>query len=363
MTWPQPRHWLAAVAAGLLLGFMGALEPFTSVWYSRPTANKFTAMLPIVGRWSVLLVGASCLTLLGFTLLREFDRRGRLRPWHYAATAVLVVAVNAVSFDPLSFTLLRWSHVALELPWRPFFMHMSWWRGQQMLWAMGMPSVLIMVGMASFAFAYNTRARRNAAALANAQLRLTEAERRVLAEQLHGAQAAIEPDFLFATLESMATCSAAEPARAARLLDALIRFLRAALPADAEQACTLGLQARLIEAYLEIETLRSGGRLQARVELPERLRDRPFAPLLLLPLVHDAVDRGAQRVSLKISLADGRLRLDVEDDGPGARDEGLHAELSRRLQLLYGDAAELRALAGPGAGQRVQLEINDREKP
>jgi hypothetical protein len=358
MTWPQPRHWLAAVAIGLLLGFMGALEPFTSVWYSRPYANKFAAMLPILGRWSVLLVGASCLTLLGFTLLRELDRRGRLRPWHYAAMTVLVVAINAVTCDPLAFALLRWSHVALGLPWRPFFMHMSWWGGQQMLWAMGMPSVLIMVGMASFAFAYNTRARRNAAALANAQLRLTEAERRVLAEQLHGAQAAIEPDFLFATLESMAACSAAEPSRAARLLDALIRFLRAALPAGAEQACTLGLQARLIQAYLEIEALRSGERLQGRVDLPERLRDRPFAPLLLLPLVHDAIERGARRVTLNVSSASGRLRLDVEDDGPGTAAAALHVELSRRLQLLYGDAAVLQARPGQG----VRLEINDREE-
>lgn len=358
IVWPRGRAWLAAVGLGVGLGFLGAMEPFTGVWHSRPTMSKLGVMLPILSRWSLMLAGAACLTLLGFTLLRELERRGRLKTWHHVALVVAVVVVNALTFDILAFAVLRWSHVALKLPWRPFWMTLSWWDSMLTLWIIAMPSVLVMVSMASFALAYNLRARRTAAALANAQLRLTQAERRALAEQLHGAQASVEPEFLFATLAAMAACFETEPQRAGRLLDALIRFLRAALPAHAEQVCTLGQQAELMTAYLDIETLRAGGRLTGRVDVPEALREHPFAPLLLLPLLRDAVARGARDVTVRVTAPAGRLCIEAEDDGSPPGSQALLDELQRRLRLLYGEKAGLWR-----EGRVTRLEINDTERP
>ena len=132
--------------------------------------------------------------------------------------------------------------------------------------------IMTFVGTVILSAVYYLKDSRTSGALAVAQLGLSHAQKRRLTEELRSAQAALDPDFLFATLAEVDRRFDGDPLVAQRLLDALIRYLRAALPAKDDSIGTLGQQATLVRAYLEIESIRSSGRLQADVERAERAR-------------------------------------------------------------------------------------------
>jgi two-component system sensor histidine kinase YesM len=204
--------------------------------------------------------------------------------------------------------------------------------------------------------------------LAIAQLGLSQAQKRRLTEELRTAQAALDPEFLFATLAEVDRRFASEPQVAQRLLDAFIRYLRAALPAKDEAIGTLGQQATLTRAYLEIEAIRSAGRLQVDIEVPSELETRLFAPALILPLAALAAGDGAGsgrdgRILMKAFLGVGRLTVDVRGDGcdPWAmrEQETTLASLRQRLGALYGDRAELSFAARAPSGRTAKIVIDD----
>jgi LytS/YehU family sensor histidine kinase len=290
---------------------------------------------------------------------------------HYVFTIVVVAAICASVIDPalvlvrrsviLALGLTGVDHSALTLP-----SHLR----RSLINAM--PVTLIMLSMWSLLWIYFHAAKRTAQALAAAQLRLAEVQRTVLAEQLQSAQAMVEPAFLFGTLSLIEQEFERDPEAAHRLLDALIRYLRAALPTSDAAGCTLGQQAELVRAYLEIERIRSGGRLGFAVELPAALQERPFAPLLVLPLVANAVRHGVASaregmVTVRAGTQDGRLLIQVDDDGSGRcaairEGEGL-AGVRERLAALYGIGARLTLFDRVPRGVSARLELPQGEQP
>ena len=287
----------------------------------------------------------------------------RLR--HYIVVIVIVAAVCASVIDP-ALVLVRRSvvlalgvtgadHSGLPLP-----SHLR----RSLINAL--PVTLIMLTMWSLLWVHFHAAQRTAQALAAAQLRLADVERTVLAEQLQSAQAMVEPAFLFDTLTLIEHEFVRDPEGAHRLLDALIRYLRAALPASDESGCTLGQQAELVRAYLEIERMRSGGRLGIAVELPAALQDRPFAPLLVLPLAVNAVRHGvapaqAGAVTVRAGTQDDRLVIQVDDDGSGRcagiREGAGLAGVRDRLAALYGGGARLTLFDRLPRGISARIEL------
>ena len=184
--------------------------------------------------------------------------------------------------------------------------------------------------------------------------RVEAAERQLKVSQLELLEAQIEPHFLYNTLANVISLIDADPPTAKRMVERLIDYLRrAALAANAEEA-TLGGQVGLLRAYLDLIVLRMGARLAYRIDVSRELEPLLLPPMLLQPLVENAIKHGlepkvAGGVLTVTALRDAdRLVLTVSDDGVGVRttradgSTGLGlTNLRERLATLYGSRASL----------------------
>ena len=194
-----------------------------------------------------------------------------------------------------------------------------------------------------------------------ARMRANEAQLRLLQGQM-------EPHFLFNTLATVISLVDADPPRAKHMLEALTDYLRASLGSLRHEGSTVGLELDLATRYLELMRSRMGERLRFELDAAPDVRGAALAPLLLQPLIENAVkhglepqvDGGLVRVSAHRVREDGRdlLRICVDDDGAGlaaapARKDGngiaLH-NLRERLQGRFGAAASLTLATLPAPG-------------
>ena len=168
-------------------------------------------------------------------------------------------------------------------------------------------------------------------------------------------QAQVEPHFLFNTLASIDHLIETDPPRASVMQKNLITYLRATLHKMREGATTLGREADLITAYLEILKVRMEDRLSVRVDVPQGLRSATFPPMMLQSLVENAIKHGlepcpdAATLTVSAEINDGALRVRVADTGvgydpinSGTRGTGLGlANIRERLEMMYGQSAHL----------------------
>lgn len=199
------------------------------------------------------------------------------------------------------------------------------------------------------------------------QLRAQKTRSQLTQAQLRLLQAQIEPHFLFNSLANVAALIDAEPALAGRLLDALIRYLRSSLQRTRAERGSLGDEVALLTAYLDVLKIRMGERLDYAFEIPPDLMAREFPPMLLQPLVENAIRHGLEpklaggRLRVSAAEGDGCLRIVVSDDGVGFGDTagdgvGL-ANVRARLAALYGPEARMLVNSGVGAGVTATLEL------
>ena len=106
-------------------------------------------------------------------------------------------------------------------------------------------------------------------------------------------QSRIRPHFLFNTLNSAIALVRQEPARAENLLEDLSDLFRAAL-AEHGESVTLAQEIELAKNYLSIEQVRFGDRLQVQWQLDPAAHLAKLPPLLLQPLVENAVHHGVE---------------------------------------------------------------------
>jgi signal transduction histidine kinase len=201
------------------------------------------------------------------------------------------------------------------------------------------------------------------------QARALALERAALDAQLRSLQAQIEPHFLFNTLANVASLIDAAPDKARAMLERLIELLRASLASSRATRTRLEDELRLVRAYLDILALRMGPRLTYSIELEPGLAGCEVPPLLVQPLVENAIRHGLEpkltggRVEVVARVQSGQLEVTVSDDGlgftPDARAGVGLANLRERLAALYGEAALLRIEdALPGTRVRVSLPLN-----
>ncbi len=119
-------------------------------------------------------------------------------------------------------------------------------------------------------------------------------ERQAAQARLALLQAQIEPHFLFNTLANLHALIGAEPARAQTMLSHLNDFLRASLSAARKDRNTLAEEFALLGDYLELLSIRMGARLAFRLDLPQELAQMQVPPMLLQPLVENAVKHGLE---------------------------------------------------------------------
>ncbi len=198
------------------------------------------------------------------------------------------------------------------------------------------------------------------------------AQRHIAEARLKLLQAQIEPHMLFNTLANLRTLVDLDPARAQTMLDQLIVYLRGTLAASRSATTTLEHEFAHLGAYLELMKVRMASRLSIVIDLPEPLRACAIPPMLLQPLVENAIKHGLEpkieggTVRIEASTVDGRLRVEVIDDGIGLVDGDEDADVDtgsyglahvrERLQTLYGDAGRLVIAARPAGGVSARVE-------
>lgn len=155
--------------------------------------------------------------------------------------------------------------------------------------------------------------------------------------QLEVIRARLNPHFLFNSLQNISSMMKQDPQTASRMMARLGDLLRMVLRQDSEPECTLEEEMELTEAYLSLERMRFGDRLDVRWQVEEAVRDALIPCFLLQPLVENAIVhglRGAGRRGLIVISAearDGSLRVRIQDNGLG-----LPAEDLSRLKLGVG---------------------------
>jgi signal transduction histidine kinase len=196
--------------------------------------------------------------------------------------------------------------------------------------------------------------------LARAAAARSEAQRLAAESQLRMLRAQIEPHMLFNTLANLRSLIDDDAPKAKEMVDLLIVYLRSALSASRTEATTLRAEFAQLRAYLEIMSLRMGPRLAYRLELPSALEQTAVPPMLLQPLVENAIKHGlepkvgagsvevtARRTDagVEISVSDSGLGLSPEDEsqapGDGAGGSYGLTHVRARLQAVYGTGATL----------------------
>jgi sensor histidine kinase YesM len=201
--------------------------------------------------------------------------------------------------------------------------------------------------------------------LALDRARSAELERQAASAQLRTLQAQIEPHFLFNTLANVVSLIDTQPAQARRMLERLIALLRGSLSASRAEQATLGQEFDLCRAYLDILAIRMAGRLAYDVELDPALRALPAPPMLLQPLVENAIQHGLEpkveggRVLLRAQQQADAVEVIVQDDGIGfgnlTRGGGVGlSNLRARLATLFAGRARL-VIEDAQPGTRVRL--------
>jgi sensor histidine kinase YesM len=231
-----------------------------------------------------------------------------------------------------------------------------------------LPMGLLVTALTMVVLATNERrlAREHAAALQ--QQKIAEAAQLLAEARLRTLQAQIEPHFLYNTLANVVSLIGSEPDKARHMLERLIDFLRASLSASRAEQATLGAELDLAAAYLDLLAVRMGARLRWRIEADDAVRALPIAPMLIQPLVENAIMHGLEpkvgggEIVVRASSAGGVLRIEVSDDGVGLAASpprpgggvGL-ANLRERLRSLHGLAAQLQLLENHPAGVTSRL--------
>jgi len=213
--------------------------------------------------------------------------------------------------------------------------------------------------------------------------RQLRAEMRAHDAQLRLLQGQMEPHFLFNTLANVISLIDADAPQAKRVLEAFTEYLRASLGSLRRADSTLGVELELAGRYLALMQARMGERLRVELDVPDALRGAALPPLLLQPLVENAIKHGLEpkvaggtvRVRARTAHQGGvaLLELFVEDDGIGleaaarrrrpaaraAEGNGIAlANLRERLHTQFGDLGAFEiASAGPQGGTLARLAL------
>ncbi len=189
-------------------------------------------------------------------------------------------------------------------------------------------------------------------------------ERRALELQVHAREAELkalkaqlDPHFLFNSLNSVSALIGSDPPAARRMCYLMAGFFRKSLGLGQKERVPLSEELYLAETYLAIEEVRFGDRLRAELRVSEETLTLAVPPLILQPLIENAVHHGIAHlieggaVTIRSTRRDGHLELAVENpvdpERPASRGAGVGlANVKSRVEALYGHRARVDVEAG-----------------
>jgi two-component system, LytTR family, sensor histidine kinase AlgZ len=343
-----------------ILARPGRLVAYIAIWL--PLGILLAALLALQGvfAWTeAILVAVPLAVAYGFLCLSAWyvtggapvDRAGALR-----------VAVSAVASSFMSSAV--WLLIARA--WLGVIASFGRWPDVASVFRLAAPTLfgfgflLYLLAMAAsyLAAAFNVSrdAERRGLEL---QVLAREAELRALRAQ-------IDPHFLYNSLNSISALTGRDPAGARRMCLLLGEFLRKTLNLSALQRLPLAEELALVDRFLDIEQVRFGSRLQVARAVDERALRCLVPPLILQPLIENAVAHGIAGllaggvISLSVERRGERLSIAIEnpcDPDPSARPSpGVGLEnVRRRLETTFGRAARLETRSEP---TRFRVDID-----
>ena len=206
------------------------------------------------------------------------------------------------------------------------------------------------------------------ARIRSGEIREERVRQQALRAELAVLQARTNPHFLFNSLNTIAGLIEEDPKRAVEVVTRMSALFRHTLHGSRIERVPLEDEIQAISTFLEIQSLRFSDRLSWKVVVEPGLETAHVPPLILQPLVENAVLHGAStqrktRVNIEAKVKDGSLYLVVEDDGPGPggsehRGSGTSlSDLAERMALLFGSKASLETGPRPEGGFRALLRL------
>ena len=185
--------------------------------------------------------------------------------------------------------------------------------------------------------------------------------------KLEALKAQLHPHFLFNTLHTISELIHSDPNAADDMVVRLADLLRLSIETSVDHEIRLQQELSVLDGYIELNRMRYGDRLSVAIDVDRGLLDALVPPLLLQPLVENALRHGLEprraggTVRVAAVARGPRLTLSVADDGvglPGRFIEGIGLRNTRtRLGELYGDDFTFVVFAPPGGGTEARIDI------
>ncbi|MEM7585372.1 MAG: histidine kinase [Acidobacteriota bacterium] len=350
------RFWIFNASAWLLLavantGAIGA----DLVRSGRPGAWTQTLLQYLVfyGPW-FLLTPVVFWWVARYPLLRE----GWRHAWRYVLFGVIWLACYLPTEAALYSLMTRGSLAYFREAFRGIPLN---------AWVLDSVFLVTLFGVAS-AVDMTAAARRRERQAARLAVENSDLSARLAGVRLQMLRAQLEPHFLFNALNSItALIRSAEPETAVRSVGLLSELLRYATRAASRERVAVEEEVGFAEAYLGFQQLRYGDRLRCVLEVDEAAGAAEIPPLILQPLLENAIRHGVERlqepsrVGLKVDRRDAQLVLTVSNrpTPDAAETPGLGiglANLRERLEVVYASSYELRSASTAG-GHQAELVL------
>lgn len=274
-------------------------------------------------------------------------------PFIRLTTIVIAMTIGSVSGSLLGFVVIG------EKPFR--FIHESGFFIHIVILGILFGSII------TYYFFSRERIRSTETLMQEEKIKRLTSEKKAVETNLKLLQAQIEPHFLFNTLSNILSLLDTDLKKGKSMLMDLIHYLRTSLAKTRAEATTLGQEMELIKAYLNIFKVRMEGRLRYRIDVPDNIKDVPFPPMLVQPLVENAIKHGIEpkieggEVTIQARKNGDIIRVELADTGTGLLEDGDMgfglANVRDRLQSLYGDRGRLILEENRPSGLKAIIEV------
>ncbi len=335
------------------LGGLAVFYLLFALFYAITLYHSYSDQYAVRFSWNVLYLDYPLKAL--FTLPVWYLIFRVLGHWRLEAKILLNIALM-----PLYVKGWQWAYYALAEQ-----LGVGRLRGSAEWWDVYIPGLFYVLQFGIFhAYAYYKNWQRST--LAKAQ-----AEQLALKSELTALKAQLNPHFLYNTFNTISASVPPGQEYTRELIATLADLFRYQLRATRAELVQLYEELTFVENYLSLERARFGERLQVQIDVPDALRTARLPPMLLQPLVENAirhgiaplVDGGTVRIAAR--RVAGQLELEIADNGAGATPEALTqtagfglANTRRRLNLLFREQLRIESPAAGGLLLRFRIPLN-----
>src|SRR5579863_8686239 len=204
------------------------------------------------------------------------------------------------------------------------------------------------------------------------EMNLERHQQLLLKARMDALSSQINPHFLFNTLNTVSSLIRVDPDLARGVVLKLSNILRRLLRKH-ETFVPLKEELSFIDDYLDIEVARFGpDKLQIFKEIEAEALDSFVPSMLLQPMVENSIKHGLAprleggQIHLRTRQSDGRLHIEIEDNGAGISEEKMPhvyvegiglSNVRERLRVLYGTDFRLEIQSRPGEGTLIRINI------